>query len=117
MLCSLTKGSYFSTDLDEHHHPHLTLDDIPYKAFGELCEIGINLSLHVKLTDSDLLDLESAWPWLRIGRGGITLNGLVHILRRCPSLFRESLATDTRTFTHIPDGLDVSFLRHDSHLL
>jgi len=108
---------------ESQSHQQLTLDDLPfYKTFRDLHGISIDLPWSVGLTDADLLDLvyespnlielaiNGDWEW-RLGDdgGGVTLDGLVELLRYCPSLDTMSLAIDTRTFTHIPQGLDVWF--------
>lgn len=105
----------------EDVHPELTLEDLrPWTAFSGLRNIYVNLDWHVDLTDTDLLELVSprmeeviinyALGWgTRINDGGITLSGLVQLLRQCPSLRELCLAIDTRTFTEIPEGLDASF--------
>jgi len=113
---SSDKGIENLTGLDKQTRPLLTFDDLlPYKDFGNLRRIYINLALSVNLTDADLLDLVSTSPQLEelsINRfrgwkmggdgGGITLSGLVQLLQQCPSLHRMSLVIDMRTFTEIP---------------
>ena len=98
----------------------ITLKDLhPCTAFAELRELYVNFDCPVSLTDADLLELvsprmesfvinERGWQ-IAVDGGGITLSGLVQLLRRCPSLSYLCLAIDTRTFTEIPEGLDVSF--------
>lgn len=41
--------------------------------------------------------------------GGITLSGLVQLVRQCPSLTSASPVIDTWTFTQVTRGLEVSF--------
>ena len=108
--------------LHEEWRPCLTLHDLlPYKDFGNLRKIGIDVAWSVNLSDADILDLVSTspeleelsindhWGWKMEGEGGITLSGLVQLLRQCPSLSSASLVIDAQTFTRIPHGLDVSF--------
>lgn len=106
--------------LDPQTHYHLTLDVlIPCTAFTNLRGIHINLKWCVDLTDADLLVLASASPllehliindmWGWRTQGGITLDGLLQLLRACPLLYDMCFAIDTLTFTQIPDGLDVGF--------
>ncbi|KAF8548441.1 hypothetical protein OG21DRAFT_1501012 [Imleria badia] len=106
--------------LDPQAQHHLTLDVLlPCMYFVNLCGIHVNLKWCVNLTDVDLLALASASPrlehliindmWGWRTEGGITLDGLLQLLRACPSLYDMCFAIDTPTYTQIPEGLDVSF--------
>ena len=127
MLYHSGEGIQDSTDSNEQGRPQLMLDSLPFKTFGGLYTIHINFPWSVKLTDADLIDLVStspfleglvinnAWGWrMDDDDDGITLTGLVRLLRRCPSLHNIGLAVNTRTFTHIPHDLDMSFLPRKS---
>ncbi|KAF8550070.1 hypothetical protein OG21DRAFT_1514486 [Imleria badia] len=62
--------------------------------------------------DSELLALALAWPhledllinlsWGWSTLGGITPNGLLQLLQKCPSLAWITLAIDTRGYTELP---------------
>ena len=91
----------------------LGLGDLrPCLAFSNLCVMEINIEWKVDLTDSELLTLASAsprlerltineeWGWCTLG--GITPNGLLQLLEICRSLYRISLAIDTRGYTKPP---------------
>jgi len=110
--------------LPSHHADRLSrlvLEDLrPCTTFSELRELYIDFNCSVSLTDADLLELASPrmeellinydWGWkVNVDGGGITLSGLVQLLRWRPSLHRVCFAIDSRTFTEIPEGLDVSF--------
>ena len=81
-------------------------------ALGNLRHLILNLRWNVCLTDSDLLTLASAWPYLEQlfinddwgwqTSGGITPDGLVCLLQTCPSIGQLALAIDTRNYTNIP---------------
>ncbi|KAF8434138.1 hypothetical protein L210DRAFT_327799 [Boletus edulis BED1] len=81
-------------------------------AFSNLRCINLNIEWKVALTDSELLTLVSAWPYLQellINRkwgwntlGGITPNGILQLLQTCQSLSRIALTIDTRGYTEIP---------------
>lgn len=90
--------------------PVLGLEDLrSCMAFGNLQRIDLNLKWDVELTDNELLTLASAWPhveelfinsdWGWNTQGGITPNGLLQLLRICPSLHRIAIAIDTRGYT------------------
>ena len=108
-----------SVEEEDEVLPCLTLQDLrPCTAFAELRGLDVQFNGPASLTDADLLELVSprmeyflvnygrAW---QIDSGGITLSGLVQLLRQCPLLDRVSLVIDIQTFTKIPEGLDVSF--------
>ena len=107
-------------NLHQQTRHQLTLDIIlPCTVFDNLRGIHINLKWSVRLTDAELLDLVSASPriehliindmWGWRTDGGITLTGLLRLLQKCPLLYDFCLAIDTRTYTQIPEGLDVRF--------
>ncbi|KAN0090753.1 hypothetical protein V8E55_004319, partial [Tylopilus felleus] len=91
----------------------LTADDLrPIMALRNLRCIDLNLGWNVDLTDTDLLELMSAWPhlghllinevWGWQTFSGITPDGLVHLLQMCQSLRQLSVAIDTRGYTSLP---------------
>ena len=85
----------------------LSLEDLrTCVGFSNLRRIRLDIGWNVGLTDNDLLKLTSAWPHLREfiinlrwgwnTHAGITLNGLVRLLRSCRSLRHIALAIDTQ---------------------
>ena len=96
-----------------HSRTTLGLGDLcPCLAFSNLRVMSINIECKVDWTDSGLLTLASAsprlerlainekWGWGTLG--GITPNGLLQLLRTCRSLYRISLAINTRGYTKSP---------------
>ncbi|KAF8555288.1 hypothetical protein OG21DRAFT_1507825 [Imleria badia] len=109
----LTFGGEFLRMRDEERL--LGFEDLqPCMAFSTLRRIDLNLTWEVDLTDNELLTLASAWPHLEhllINRewgwntlGGITPNGLLELLRTCPSLSDIALAIDTRGYTEFRES-------------
>lgn len=83
-------------------------------AFSKLHYLDIDFSWDVELTDSALLALVSAWPHLEhlfINEerswnmaGGITPDGLLQLLRTCPSLNQIALTIDTEDYTEFHES-------------
>ena len=107
----------FPTQDDEYvaedPRPVLDFEDLrPCMVFSNLHHIDITLGCRVDLTDSELLVLASSWPrlerldinmsWGWNTSGGITPNGLRHLLQKCPSLILIGAAIDTRGYTEVP---------------
>ncbi|KAF8441727.1 hypothetical protein L210DRAFT_441019 [Boletus edulis BED1] len=97
----------------------LCLEDLqPCMAFSNLRRIYFDIECNVRLTDSDLLALASAWPYLEQleinpgygwnTRGGITPNGLLQLLQKCRSLLRVVVAMDTRGYHLEGSPVDVN---------
>ena len=110
-LCLVQFPSRRSADLSEDPHTVLGFEHLqPCMAFNNLCDIQFSMKCKVNLVDSELLILASAWPRLTgfcVSRvwgslGGITPNGLLQLLRRCPSLHSVELAMDVRGYTECP---------------
>ncbi|KAF8452560.1 hypothetical protein L210DRAFT_3383300 [Boletus edulis BED1] len=92
---------------------NLVRSEAPLLRFAhlQLC-MASALSWNVSLTDSDLLALALAWPslvqfdintrWGWNTPSGITPNGLLQLLQKCPSLEQIALAMDTRGYTGSP---------------
>ena len=86
----------------------------PCMAFSKLRNIYFDLGWDVDLSDSEMLTLASAWPHLEHlfinpecgwnTPGGITPNGLLHLLQICPSLSEIGLAIDTRGYTEFHES-------------
>ena len=86
----------------------------PCMAFSNLRRICFDIKWKVELTDNETLTLASAWPcleellinahWGWNTRGGITPNGIVQLLLKCPSLRSVSVAIDTRSYTQLPQS-------------
>ncbi|KAF8550902.1 hypothetical protein OG21DRAFT_359818 [Imleria badia] len=98
---------------DEDARLVLGLEDFrPCMVFRNLRRIHLALECQVDLTDSELLVLASAWPHLECllintdwgwnTLGGITPNGLLHLLQKCQSLCWIGAAIDTRGDTEVP---------------
>ncbi|KAG6377248.1 hypothetical protein JVT61DRAFT_1308 [Boletus reticuloceps] len=74
----------------------------------------IRYEWNVGLTDSYVLALATAWPWLEVLlineewgwnlQCGITPGGLVRLLQTCQSLLGLALALDTRGYTEPPSS-------------
>ncbi|KAF8135801.1 hypothetical protein EV363DRAFT_1429498 [Boletus edulis] len=90
--------------------PLFGLEDLaPCMAFSHIRTIKFDVEYQVHMTDSQLLTLVSAWPRLEQininqsrgwnTRGGVTPNGLLQLLRTKHSLYRVTLAIDTRGYT------------------
>lgn len=100
----------------------LTLDDVrPCMAFVNIRSIHINLPRwSIELTDSDLLELVSAWPhihtlcindeWGWRTTGGITLHGLSQLLYTRRSLSYLCIAIDTESYSDLPPKPYTCFL-------
>jgi len=101
--------------------PALTPDHLRLTmAFGNLRHLGLQVAAHVALTDSGLLELATAWPqlehlainyesgWNIPNRviGGITPDGVLQLLLKCPLLNYIALAIDTRGYTTAGEALD-----------
>ena len=99
----------------------ITYDELrPCVSLGNLRSLKLDLEQPINLTD-DLAELGSAWPyledfiinndagWRSTVNGGLTLHGLVRLLRACPALHNFSILLDTPTFTRIPEGMNASF--------
>ncbi|KAF8550074.1 hypothetical protein OG21DRAFT_1514495 [Imleria badia] len=95
--------------------PLLGLEDLwQCTAFSSLRHLQLDIEWNVGLADSELLALTSAWPHLEhlsinvdLGwntPGGITPNGLLQLLQKCPSLNDIALAIDTRGYTELPSS-------------
>ena len=93
--------------------PVLGFEDLqPCVVFTNLRSIDVALDCRVDLTDSELLALASAWPHLECllintcwgwnTQGGITPNGLMHLLQKCQSLSWIGTAIDTRGYIEVP---------------
>ena len=96
-----------------HSRTTFGLGDLrPCLAFSNLRVMEIDIECKVDLTDSGLLTLALACPRLECltinevwgwgTSGGITPNGLLQLLQTCRSLYRISLAIDTRGYTRSP---------------
>ena len=97
----------------EDPRPVLDFEDLrPCMAFSKLRSIDVILECRVDLTDSELLVLTSSWPrlerldintcWGWNTSGGITPNGLRHLLQKCPLLILVGAVIDTRGYTEVP---------------
>ncbi|KAG9316176.1 hypothetical protein JVU11DRAFT_2197 [Chiua virens] len=88
---------------------NLALDDLsPCMMFTNLRHMKINLQWSVDMTDSDLLALASAWPYIqtlsindkwgwRTTGGGITLHGFSQLLQQCRQLSTLCIAIRTES--------------------
>jgi hypothetical protein len=98
------------TDFDDHTLFELTTSAFrKIRAFTGLTHLDLS-SMHVFITDDEVLDLVSAWPqmeclylatawdWL-VTRLGVTFGGLAGILERCPNLRSLGVNLDT-SFPH-----------------
>ncbi|KAG1822631.1 uncharacterized protein BJ212DRAFT_817220 [Suillus subaureus] len=98
------------TDFDDH-----SLFELPpsafrkIRAFKELTNLNLS-SMHVSISDDEVLDLVSAWPQVEclylatgwdwgVTRLGVTFGGLAGILERCPNLRSLGVNLDT-SFPH-----------------
>lgn len=94
------------TDFDDH-----SLFELPPSAFQNIRAFAgltnLNLSsMHVSITDDEVLDLVSAWPQIEclhlatrwdwgVTRLGVSFGGLAGILERCPNLRSLGVNLDT----------------------
>ncbi|KAF8124949.1 hypothetical protein EV363DRAFT_1353194 [Boletus edulis] len=106
-------------DLGSNNCP-ITYDDLhPCASLCSLRFLKLNFDQPIHLTDNDLVGLGTAWPhledlivnndagWRSIG--GLTLPGLIRLLRTCPSLRNFCILLDTPTFVYIPEGMETSY--------
>lgn len=111
----------YSSNTSIESDNRLTLDDLhPSMAFINLRDVHVNLEWSVDLTDSDLLVLASEWPHLHTlvinehwgwrTTGGITFQGLVQLLQKCPSLVELCVALHTDSHVDLPPGFETGFL-------
>ena len=102
-------------NIEDDPRPGLGFEDLkPCMAFSKLQYLDIDFSWDVELTDSALLALVSAWPHLEhlfINEerswnmtGGITPDGLLQLLRTCPSLNQIALTIDTEDYTEFHES-------------
>ncbi|KAG1879242.1 hypothetical protein F4604DRAFT_1753829 [Suillus subluteus] len=94
------------TDFDDH-----ALFELPpsafrkIRAFAGLTDLNLS-SMHVCISDDEVLDLVSAWPQMEclylatrwdwgVTRLGVTFGGLAGILERCPNLHTLGVNLDT----------------------
>lgn len=95
------------TDFDDHSFFELTTSAFRnIRTFTGLTNLDLS-SMHVSITDDEVLDLVSAWPEMEclyldsawdwgISFMGVTFGGLAGILERCPNL--RSLGVNLDTF-------------------
>lgn len=82
--------------------------------FSNLRFLHLNIEYNVGLTESEVLELASAWPrmehlsinddWGWNSQGGVTPGGLVRLLQTCRSLRSLDLLLDTRGYTDLPSS-------------
>lgn len=106
VLKSLVVGVDRPIGFDDHTLFELTTSAFrKIRAFTGLTNLNLS-SIHVFITDDEVLDLVSAWPQLecldlatawdwRVTRLGVTFGGLAGILERCPNLRSLGVNLDT----------------------
>ncbi|KAG1772624.1 hypothetical protein EV702DRAFT_621521 [Suillus placidus] len=105
-LESLNIGVARPTYLVDHALFDLTAPTLRrLQAFAGLTNLNLS-SMHISITDDEILDLVSAWPQMRylhldtnfgwgVTRLGVTFLGLAGVLERCPKLCSLGINLDT----------------------
>ncbi|KAG2039700.1 hypothetical protein BDR03DRAFT_980625 [Suillus americanus] len=111
VLESLNVGVARPTDFADHAVFELTASALRgLRAFAGLTNLNLS-SMHISITDDEILDLVSAWPqmkhlyldtdWSReVTRLGVTFLGLAGVLERCPKLRSLGINLDTTAPSH-----------------
>ncbi|KAG1777198.1 hypothetical protein EV702DRAFT_1226158 [Suillus placidus] len=108
------------TDFDDHVLFELTASAFrKIRAFTRLTNLDLS-SMHVSITDDEVLDLVSAWPQMEclylatgwdwgVTRLGVTFSGLAGILKRCPNLRSVGVNLDTSPPHDSPAHVDNQY--------